>query len=214
MTSIIKITQLPSISKSTFTESTTQLVILAAAEGAITIIAASIPILRALLRDTTPAPGPAEFYHDMEIGSGVYAGTVNSRGTGRSSTVISSAGNHSRSTSRCSKETRRSDHRPNNSIGHLRKLSALSRFSGLSMGFGGTRSGPHHRNESADCDNIDEFLPPGKIVQTEEVVVDVEYLPLQVQDNTGAAHGTQHTTASQTVRPRPVTEWPTFSGAV
>ena len=90
ITSMVKVTQLPSISNSTFTESTTQLVILAAAESAITIIAASIPILRALIRDSRPPPGPAEFYHSMDFS--MYTGTANSRGTGRSSTVITSGG--------------------------------------------------------------------------------------------------------------------------
>ncbi|KAG7283942.1 hypothetical protein NEMBOFW57_010300 [Staphylotrichum longicolle] len=75
VTSIIKITQLPSISNSTFTESTTQLVILAAAESAITIIAASIPILRALIRDSRPPPGPAQFYHSLDFSLYTGAGT-------------------------------------------------------------------------------------------------------------------------------------------
>ncbi|KAL2166460.1 hypothetical protein VTG60DRAFT_2744 [Thermothelomyces hinnuleus] len=67
ITSIIKITQLPSISNATFTEATTQLVILGAAESAITIVAASIPILRALVRDRPrPPPGPAGFYHPLD----------------------------------------------------------------------------------------------------------------------------------------------------
>ena len=86
ITSIIKITQLPSISNSTFTESTTQLVILAAAESAITIIAASIPILRALIRDSRPPPGPAQFYHSLGELS-VYA-TGNRGGTNATGTVV------------------------------------------------------------------------------------------------------------------------------
>src|SRR5690349_13499460 len=80
VTPIIKTTQLPSIPNSTFTESTTQLVILAAAESAITIIAASIPILRALIRDSRPPPGPAQFYHSLDFslytGAGTGTGTV------------------------------------------------------------------------------------------------------------------------------------------
>ncbi|KAK3680778.1 hypothetical protein B0T22DRAFT_377321 [Podospora appendiculata] len=151
VTSMIKITQLPSISNSTFTESTTQLVILGTAESAITIIAASIPILRALLRDTRPPPGPAQFYH-MDIN--LYTGTTDSQGTGRSSTVISSCGN---STRRWSKEIQ--------PVGPLRRLSRLSRMSGLSMGFGSNQ----YRNGPPDLD-----LPPRKIFQTEEVVVQYE----------------------------------------
>ncbi|KAK4243840.1 hypothetical protein C7999DRAFT_35821 [Corynascus novoguineensis] len=111
ITSIVKITQLPSISNATFTEATTQLVILAAAESAITIVAASIPILRALVRDSgmRPPPDPPSFYHPLESTtsasvngggdadgmahwSSMYAGTPGERGTGRSHVVISSAG--------------------------------------------------------------------------------------------------------------------------
>ncbi|KAK5661807.1 hypothetical protein OQA88_9909 [Cercophora sp. LCS_1] len=154
VTSIIKLTQLPTISNTSFTDSSVQLVILAAAEGAITIIAASIPILRALLRDTRPPPGPAQFYHSFN--DSMYAGTENSRGTGRSSTVITSG---NRSTSRMSKE-----YRP----GHLRQLSKLSHFSGISMGF----SNHSRRNSDSDFD-----LPPGKIIQTEEVSVEWESNP-------------------------------------
>ncbi|KAK3313244.1 hypothetical protein B0H66DRAFT_484600 [Apodospora peruviana] len=161
VTSIIKITQLPSISNSGFTESTTQLVILATAESAITIMAASIPILRALLRDTRPPPGPAQFYH-MNIS--LYTGTTNTQGTGRSSTVISSLG--TRSTTRWSKEME--------AVGPLRRLSRLSRFSGLSMGFTAPSSNHSQRNTRGD----NEFdLPPGKIIQTEEVVVEYEPQP-------------------------------------
>ncbi|KAL1838031.1 hypothetical protein VTJ49DRAFT_3125 [Mycothermus thermophilus] len=65
ITSFIKITQLPSISNSTFTESTSLLVILGAAESAITIMAASIPVLRALIRNSRPPPGPARFYRSL-----------------------------------------------------------------------------------------------------------------------------------------------------
>ncbi|KAL1873597.1 hypothetical protein VTK73DRAFT_839 [Phialemonium thermophilum] len=65
VTSMIKISTLPGIGNSSFTDSTTQLVILAAAETAITIMAASIPILRALLLDVGPTrPGPASFYRN------------------------------------------------------------------------------------------------------------------------------------------------------
>ena len=118
-------------------------------------MAASIPILRALLRDARPPPGPAQFYHmDFDL----YTGTENSRGTGRSSTVISSG---NRSASRLSK-----DFAPS---GHFRQLSRLSHFSGLSMGFSG------HSNTSSSG-NSETILdpPPGKIIQTEEVVVEYE----------------------------------------
>ncbi|KAH6847225.1 hypothetical protein B0I37DRAFT_308884 [Chaetomium sp. MPI-CAGE-AT-0009] len=69
--SLAKTSQLPSISNATFTESTTQLVLLGAAEPAITVVAASIPILRALVRDARPAPpGTVGFYHSFrELGS-------------------------------------------------------------------------------------------------------------------------------------------------
>ncbi|EAQ82895.1 hypothetical protein CHGG_11071 [Chaetomium globosum CBS 148.51] len=50
ITSLAKTTQLPTISNATFTESTTLLVLLGAAEPAITVVAASIPI--------PPGPGP------------------------------------------------------------------------------------------------------------------------------------------------------------
>ncbi|KAK3990830.1 hypothetical protein QBC44DRAFT_58099 [Cladorrhinum sp. PSN332] len=221
ITSIIKITQLPSISNSTFTESTTQLMILAAAEGAITIIAASIPILRALLRDTRPPPGPAQFY-GMDFS--LYTGSENSQGTGRSSTVISSSGHrHSRSRSRnhsSRTHTRNGSSWSNKEMsiggrqsgGSILRLSKLSRFSGLSMGFSagtnnnsgsgrrpGTRSGIHSRNvssgeaaagqqqqgqggrDSSSSFSVDDLSldspPPGKIVQTEEVVVEYEVNP-------------------------------------
>ncbi|KAK4203218.1 hypothetical protein QBC40DRAFT_29529 [Triangularia verruculosa] len=134
ITSIIKITQLPSISDASFTESTTQLAILAAAEGAITIIAASIPILRALLRDNRPPP--ADFYHD------IYTGTVNAQGTGRSSTVISSQGHHRRNNSAWGRASRTSNKetqvggpsggRPGSRAESIIRLSSLSRFSELS----------------------------------------------------------------------------------
>ncbi|KAL2151415.1 hypothetical protein VTH82DRAFT_6513 [Thermothelomyces myriococcoides] len=117
ITSIIKITQVPSISDATFTQATTQLVILGAAESAITIIAASIPILRALIRDRPHAPpAPMDFYHPLETVTTanttanpamampvpIYTGTPGTTGTGRHSVVISSggrdaaAGNHRR----------------------------------------------------------------------------------------------------------------------
>ncbi|KAK4192345.1 hypothetical protein QBC35DRAFT_374073 [Podospora australis] len=180
VTSIIKITQLPSISNSTFTESTTQLMILASAEGAISIIAASIPILRALLRDTRPPPGPAQFYHNMDFGS-MYTGTENTQGTGRSSTVISSAGNHSRAGSSWSNKEMHSG-------SSIMRLSRLSRFSGLSMGFngsshrGGSRSprtsSAMSRSLGSRNESMSSFFsldpPPGKIIQTEEVVVEYE----------------------------------------
>ncbi|KAK4161872.1 hypothetical protein QBC43DRAFT_91493 [Cladorrhinum sp. PSN259] len=200
ITSIIKITQLPSISNSTFTESTTQLMILAAAEGAITIIAASIPILRALLRDTRPPPGPAQFY-GMDFS--LYTGSENSQGTGRSSTVISSSGHrHSRSRSRnhSRTHTRNGSSWSNKEMsigggGPILRLSNLGRFSGLSMGFSttnsgsrrrpATRAGTHSRSasEAQGRDSSELSLnspPPGKIVQTEEVMVEYEVNPAGV----------------------------------
>ncbi|KAK0716611.1 hypothetical protein B0T21DRAFT_64537 [Apiosordaria backusii] len=201
ITSIIKITQLPSISDASFTESTTQLAILAAAEGAITIIAASIPILRALLKHNRPSPGPAEFYHD------IYTGTANSQGTGRSSTVISSQGHH-RNNSSWSRASRVSSNkethiggsvRPGSRAGSIIRLSRLSRFSGFSAGMfnptgyagGGSRGSSiraspsrsrsriRSRNQSTNsfgsAEIGDEFEPPpGKIIQTEEVSVEYE----------------------------------------
>ncbi|KAK3937025.1 hypothetical protein QBC46DRAFT_295108 [Diplogelasinospora grovesii] len=183
ITSFIKITQLPSIAQSSFTESTTQLTILATAESAITIMAASIPILRALLRDTRPPPGSARFYHNMDINL-MYAGSMNSRGTGRSSTVIYSdsgyTGSRSMSMTQWSKEEKVEP------VGPLMRLSRLSRLSGLSMGFGGNSgrnsshqrygSGSGHGHTRGDSDTISKGPPPppGKIVQTEEVVVEYE----------------------------------------
>lgn len=157
VTSIIKLTQLPTIGNSNFTDSPAQLVIFATAECAISIIAASIPILRALLREARPPPGPAQFYHmDFDL----YTGTENSRGTGRSNTIISSG---NRSTSRTS--TGKDSLRP---TGHFRQLSKLSRLSGLSMGF--IPSNATSRRNSFEFPD----LPPGKIIQTEEIVVEYE----------------------------------------
>jgi len=70
-TSIVKITTIPGIGDINFTDSTTHVVILGAAESAITIVAASIPILRALLRDSAPggvfpAQGPSSFMNHYE----------------------------------------------------------------------------------------------------------------------------------------------------
>ncbi|KAK4243537.1 hypothetical protein C7999DRAFT_44681 [Corynascus novoguineensis] len=182
ITSIVKITQLPSISNATFTEATTQLVILAAAESAITIVAASIPILRALVRDSgmRPPPDPPSFYHPLESTtsasingggdadgmahwSSMYAGAPGERGTGRSHVVISSTGrdghrrsgsrtNHSRSRSRStasssgwSKEVQLHHHHPPHQHQHRRTQSSLG---------------------------LPPTPPPGKIVTTEEVVVE------------------------------------------
>ncbi|KAK1833454.1 hypothetical protein QBC39DRAFT_254427 [Podospora conica] len=157
VTSIIKLTQLPTIGNSNFTDSPAQLVIFATAECAISIIAASIPILRALLREARPPPGPAQFYHgDFDL----YTGTENSRGTGRSNTIISSG---NRSTSRTS--AGKDSFRP---TGHFRQLSKLSRMSGLSMGF--IPSNANSRRNSFEFPD----LPPGKIIQTEEIVVEYE----------------------------------------
>ncbi|KAK4641831.1 hypothetical protein QC761_504290 [Podospora bellae-mahoneyi] len=201
VTSIIKITQLPSISDASFTESTTQLAILAAAEGAITIVAASIPILRALLKHNGPPPGPAEFYHD------IYTGSSNAQGTGRSSTVISSQG-HRRNESSWSRASRVSSNketnvggssgRPGSRSGSVIRLSRLSRFSRFSAGMfnpngypsgsrgssirgsmSRSRSRIRSRNQSTNSfgsvEAGDEFEPPpGKIIQTEEVSVEYE----------------------------------------
>jgi hypothetical protein len=70
VTSFVKILTLNTIGNPDFTGSTVQLVLLGAAEGAISIMACSIPILRALLRDSNrlglPPPGeedpPTYFY--------------------------------------------------------------------------------------------------------------------------------------------------------
>lgn len=165
MTSIIKLTQLPTIGNSNFTDSPAQLVIFATAESSISIIAASIPILRALLREARPPPGPAQFYHmDFDL----YTGTENSRGTGRSNTIISSG---NRSTSRTS--TGKDSFRP---TGHFRQLSKLSHLSGLSMGF--IPSNATSRRNSFEFPD----LPPGKIIQTEEIVVEYEPSPAPMMD--------------------------------
>lgn len=84
-TSIVKTTSLHAMSDTNFTDSNTQLVILAAAESAITIIAASIPILRALLRDSGPggvfpAPGPSSFMNRYEHSARM--SSRNTRGSG------------------------------------------------------------------------------------------------------------------------------------
>ncbi|KAK3898652.1 hypothetical protein C8A05DRAFT_47082 [Staphylotrichum tortipilum] len=135
ITSIIKITQLPSISNSTFTESTTQLVILAAAESAITIIAASIPILRALIRDSRPPPGPAQFYHSLGELS-VYAtghgggGANNTLGTIVMNRRASEGSLSAAVAAAWDKETQATHSRGGSSVG---RLSRLSRFSGLSV---------------------------------------------------------------------------------
>ncbi|KAK1767458.1 hypothetical protein QBC33DRAFT_423912, partial [Phialemonium atrogriseum] len=64
VTSMVKITSLPGIASTDFTDSNTQIVILAAAESAITIIAASIPVLRTLLlRNPGFAPAPTSFLY-------------------------------------------------------------------------------------------------------------------------------------------------------
>ena len=63
---MIKITSLPGIASTDFTDSNTQIVILAAAESAITIIAASIPVLRTLLRKPGFAPAPTSFLYRYE----------------------------------------------------------------------------------------------------------------------------------------------------
>ncbi|EGO55031.1 hypothetical protein NEUTE1DRAFT_147678 [Neurospora tetrasperma FGSC 2508] len=77
--SIIKASELPTIGNSNFTFASTNLVIWGIAESAITVVAASIPILRALLKDMErgsrlPPPPPAEFYNltslESESGNG------------------------------------------------------------------------------------------------------------------------------------------------
>lgn len=157
----MKITTLPGIGNSDFTEATTQLVILATAESAITIMAASIPILRALMRDTRPPAGPAEFYREFNM----YTGTGGTRGTGRTSTVITGGGGGamgSRASTRWSKDF----------------------FEGGGGGGGGGRMGrwsslSHHRRGSSAASAVKretgpEGCPPGKILTTEEVVVEYE----------------------------------------
>jgi hypothetical protein len=176
ITSIVKTTQLPEIGFANLTESTTPLVILGTAEGAITIIAASIPILRALLRDNSPMPpGPAQFYHIMD--TDMYTGTANTRGTGRSNTVITAgggdSGNRSIASTRWSKDVEGAFF----GLGPLTRLSRLSQLSGLSFGLGSANRdrdrdrdhGGHNRTIS-----IELQPPPGKILQTEEVVVEYE----------------------------------------
>jgi len=157
ITSIIKLTQIPAISNASFTDSPAQLVILGCAESAITIIAASIPILRALLRDGRPPPGPADFYHTFDM----YTGTENAQGTGRNSVVISS---NSRSNSRLGKE-----YYPK---GHFRQLSKLSHFSGLSVGFITNRSNPGS-NRNSEAGTYPE-PPPGRILKEEEIMIEYE----------------------------------------
>lgn len=95
VTSIIKATELPAIRDSDFTFASTNLVILGIAESAITIMAASIPILRALLREHRGGPRPpppAEFYNldslENQQSDQMYAGTKRTQGTGRSSTTV------------------------------------------------------------------------------------------------------------------------------
>lgn len=109
VTSIVKATELPTIGDGNFTFASTNLVILGIAESAITIMAASIPILRALLREHRGGPRPpppAEFYnldslenqqhqmggisgiHSYEMDGEMYAGTEGTPGTGRSSTTV------------------------------------------------------------------------------------------------------------------------------
>lgn len=102
VTSIVKATELPTIGNENFTFASTNLMILGIAESAITIMAASIPILRALLREHRGGPRPpppAEFYnldslenqhHVQQMGEEMemYAGTEGTQGTGRSSTTV------------------------------------------------------------------------------------------------------------------------------
>jgi hypothetical protein len=173
VTSMVKVTQLPAIGFANLTDSTRQLVILGVAEGAITIMAASTPILRALLRDAPrPPPGPAQFYHLMDP-DGLYMGTMDSRGTGRSSTVITSSGN----STRLSKDIEAGfglggTAGPAGGFGlTLKRISRLSRLSGLSFrGLGESMSEGGGKKGSVELARP----PPGKIVTTEEVVVEYE----------------------------------------
>ncbi|CCC12081.1 unnamed protein product [Sordaria macrospora k-hell] len=99
--SIVKAMELPAIGNSNFTFASTNLVILGIAESAMTIMAASIPILRALLREHRGGPRPpppAEFYnldglennehhhhghsHSHQSGNEMYAGTEGTQGQG------------------------------------------------------------------------------------------------------------------------------------
>lgn len=76
--SIIKAGELPTIGDSNFTFDSVNLVIWGIAESAITVVAASIPILRALLKEATRGTGsrvppprpPAEFYNLSSLESG------------------------------------------------------------------------------------------------------------------------------------------------
>ena len=113
--SIVKALELPAIAnEKNFTFASTNLVILGIAESAITIMAASIPILRALLREHRGGirpPPPAEFYnldslennqhtrHADGEGGIMYAGTQGTKGTGKSSTTVTSGRTRSRTRS-------------------------------------------------------------------------------------------------------------------
>ncbi|KAL2194023.1 hypothetical protein P885DRAFT_43908 [Corynascus similis CBS 632.67] len=198
ITSIVKITQLPSISNATFTEATTQLVILAAAESAITIVAASIPILRALVRDSgmRPPPDPPSFYHPLESGSKRNHSRSRSRSTASSSGWSKEVQFHHHHPPHQHQRHRTQSSLGGGSLGW--RWSGLSRFSGLSvLAFaGGDRPGTAmgsadgslsapsssvpgneintDRKESSlpDLVELPPSPPPGKIVTTEEVVVE------------------------------------------
>jgi hypothetical protein len=143
-------------------------------------MAASIPILRALIRDTRPPAGPAEFYH--EAASNMYTGTTGTRGTGRTSTTITSESGSrmaSRASTRWSKDFFEGGGGGGGGPGGTggTALLGLKRWSQMSLGAG------HHRRGSSAVSALSqsqgtgqaaEVPPPGRILTTEEVVVEYE----------------------------------------
>jgi hypothetical protein len=139
---------------------------------------------------------------NLRSGGGMYVG--GDEGVGRSSTVVSSAGRYSRGrsvsvSSSASEWSRQVQVHPRSygrghyrgkssqgSVGGLSRFSRMSGLSGLSLLVGvGERGGTvtkHGRSVSGDSDgqesSFNEDLPPtpppGKIVATEEVVVQYE----------------------------------------
>ncbi|KAB5518153.1 hypothetical protein GE09DRAFT_1066142 [Coniochaeta sp. 2T2.1] len=199
ITSLIKITTLPGIGNSDFTEATTQLVILATAESAITIMAASIPILRALIRDVHPPAGPAEFYHDMANVAGggtdgsMYTGTSGTRGTGRTSTTITSMSSvsrdrdrdrSSRASTRWSKEFFEGNGTAGGGGGINLRLKRWSGISGHHSRGSSAASALSHSNGRVHGGQTEagggqrqgqgQVVPQGRILTTEEVVVEYE----------------------------------------
>jgi hypothetical protein len=132
-------------------------------------MAASIPILRALIRDTSPPPGPAEFYHDFNL----YTGSAGSRSTGRTSTVITSTHTSiSRASTRWSKDFFESAARDGASeSGGPTGLLSLKIWNQMR----------NHRSGSSTTSAMSQLQiqgtqhpPPGKILATEDVAVEYE----------------------------------------